>query len=279
MHTSPTPAFLFSPPYDHLTPCESFDGGGWKRIQPKGSAIVWPLEKGLSSRELEAIGRRPPGVALILILPPARTIPPHLDLLEVIEKARPHTVLPYHSPLDVEELRALLARGPSDLPVEFTDFLMWRGLRIDRETRQLIRTMISRSEELKTVNGLARSLYVSRRALGRRFMSRGLPVPSHWLQFCRVLRAGISLQSTGHSLIEIACSLGYSDGFALSNQMMRLIGERPSTVRTCLGWEWLVEAWLQREEHGGGLTARLASPGENWLTTPTRSLRSEASQE
>ena len=46
---------------------------------------------------------------------------------------------------------------------------------------------------------------------------------------------------------------GYPDGFTLSNQMKRLIGCRPTEVRTCLGREWILDAWLRREYAMGGL--------------------------
>jgi hypothetical protein len=39
----------------------------------------------------------------------------------------------------------------------------------------------------------------------------------------------------------------------MSNQMKRLIGYRPSDIRACLGWEWIVEAWLRREAEVGNL--------------------------
>lgn len=116
------------------------------------------------------------------------------------------------------------------------------------------------SAELRTVSALSRSLYLSRRALGRRFLSRGLPVPSHWLHFARVLRAAIQLQNSDDSLFSVASQLGYTDGFALSNQMKRLTGVRPSTARERLGWEWLVEAWLRTEARDGALTPRSGFP-------------------
>jgi hypothetical protein len=30
--------------------------------------------------------------------------------------------------------------------------------------------------------------------------------------------------------------------------MKRMIGYRPTEVRNLLGWEWIVEAWLRREQ-------------------------------
>ena len=88
-------------------------------------------------------------------------------------------------------------------------------------------------------------------------MTRGLPVPSHWIHFGRVLRAALHLQKNNANLYSIACHLGYPDGFSLSNQMMRLTNLRPSLLRECFGWEWIVEAWLHTEALAGNLSPLL----------------------
>ena len=137
------------------------------------------------------------------------------------------------------------------------DYLQWRGIGVDMEVRRLIRRTIELSSELRSITALARSLYLSRRALGRRFLTNGLPVPSHWLHFGRVLRAGLCLQSTGGTLAEAASRFGYPDGFALSNQMQRLVDVRPSDARRYLGWEWLVEAWVHTEAASGGFSSHM----------------------
>jgi transcriptional regulator GlxA family with amidase domain len=156
------------------------------------------------------------------------------------------------------ELAYLLLGEPRSLAAEFIDYLMWRGMALDPETRRIISRFVELSAQVRTLSGAARGVYLSRRALGRRFRDRGLPVPSHWLQLCRILRATMKLQSSPRSsLHEVARSLGYPDGFTLSNQMNRLVGFRPSTARERLGWEWVVEAWLDRERSTGALTARL----------------------
>ena len=85
-------------------------------------------------------------------------------------------------------------------------------------------------------------------------LTNGLPVPSHWLHFARVLRAALLLQSSAVTLAEAARRYGYPDGFALSNQMHRLVGVRPSDARRYLGWDWLVEAWIQTEAADGGFS-------------------------
>jgi AraC-like DNA-binding protein len=168
-------------------------------------------------------------------------------------RCRPLGILPYHETPSVEDLVWALTRPPQDLPVEVTEYLVWRGIPLDRETARIIRRTVELSADVRSISALARSLYLSRRALGRRFLNRGLPVPSHWLHFARLLRVAIRLQNSAESVVSIGFELGYPDGFSLSNQMMRLIGCRPSEVRAHLGWEWVLEAWLRREADAGGL--------------------------
>jgi AraC-like DNA-binding protein len=197
-------------------------------------------------------------------------------LVQAIQMLRPNGILPHHEQPRATELAHVLRRPPLDLATEVTDYLEWRGLRFDHDTVRLIRRIVELSDSLRSVTGLARSMYMSRRALGRRFMTLGLPVPSHWLQMARLLRVVIRLQNTDDSVFSVACAQGYPDGFSVSNQMYRLFGCRPTEVRERLGWEWVFEAWLRREAEAGafapanadkfsgasipgGHTARLAS--------------------
>lgn len=250
----PVPPFsLLAAPYTGLIPLYSPGDLNLRGPSLRGAALVWSMARGAPTRDLSQAASRPGGLPLVVILPPADRIRRDPDLLDLVERCRPHSILPFHPAPDAEELGRLLSRPPTDLPGEVTDYLSWRGLRMDGETRRLVRRTLELSGELKTIGGLARSLYLSRRALGRRFLSRGLPVPSHWLQFGRVLRASLHLQTTNDTLFVVAAAHGYPDGFALSNQMYRLTGVRPSTVRDRLGWEWIVESWLEMEVAEGGL--------------------------
>lgn len=242
--TQSSPFALLRPPYDSL---EEIRGSDVSVVGGPGAAVIWDLKHGIDVPGLRAAEERGPGVALLVMLPPAEDIHSTTPLFEVVETCRPHSIIPHHPRHSLEEWTRLLQRFPVDLGSELVDYLTWSGLRIDRETRRIIRRTVELSADLRTVSGLARALYVSRRALGRRFMKRGLPAPSHWLHFGRVLRAALRLQGGTDNLFSVACSLGYSDGFALSNQMHRLTGIRPSMTREHYGWEWLVERWLERE--------------------------------
>ena len=258
----PQPPFLlFSVPYRKLVPLTATAEFIERERGLRGSALIWRLGTGELADDLRVARRRPAGVVLILILPPASSLTAETDLLHVIGRCRPTAIVPHHDDIDPGDMKSLIRRPPTDLPVEFTEYLAWRGLRVDRGTCDIIRRTVRLARHLTTIASLSRTIYLSRRALGRRFVSRGLPVPSHWLQFCRILHAVLRLQNSSQSLHSVACGLGYPDGFALSNQMNRLIGVRPSTARRCLGWEWLIECWLQKERATGALAHDLRRRG------------------
>ena len=250
------PLSLFTPPYKQLEPLR-WDDRRFAQPSLPGTGLVWQLGLGSWSGVFKVVRRRPPGMALVVILPATVELDSEPQLLRVVESCRPHSILPFHHEPQVDDLTALLRREPEDLSVEIMDYLQWRGINVDIELRRLIRKTIDLSSELRSITALARSLYLSRRALGRRFLTNGLPVPSHWLHFGRVLRAALMLQSPGVTLDEAASRYGYPDGFALSNQMHRLVGVRPSDARRFLGWDWFVEAWIRTEAASGGFSGNM----------------------
>jgi len=259
MSGTPLPRFsLFAPPYCAYLPFDPQEGFPSKPEVIRGAALVWCMGEGHGPRSLAAAADRPGGVPLILLLPPAgqlRRLRPRI--LEAVEEARPHSILPHHPRPDPEETLHLLRSAPDAPASELIDYLRWRGVHLDRETRRIVTRIVELSTHVSSLTAVARGVYLSRRALGRRFRDRGLPVPSHWLQFARILRATIALQGSGASLFDVARSIGYPDGFTLSNQMDRLLGVRPSLIRERLGWEWVAEAWLLQERQSGGLAMAL----------------------
>jgi len=247
----------FFPPYRRLEVLEHPQQIPRSPSPNRGSALLWNTGLGKLASGIQSVRVRPPGVALFVILPPTSEFGDQDLILELMRSCRPHSVLPFLPEIDTDELVAVLRRFPSQFDVEVTDYLAWRGIEVDLDTRRLLRKTLELSGDLRTVSGLARGLYMSRRALGRRFMSRGLPVPSHWLHFSRVLRGSILLQDPRANLFKIGCDLGYPDGFAFSNQLFRLTGLRPSMMKSCFGWEWIVESWLFREALDGSLSHSL----------------------
>lgn len=259
MRPSTQPRFsLLAPPYRELLVLDDEEEFPEDPRVLRGAALFWRLSVGQPKHQLERVAKRPGGLSLMVMLPKSGNVSTlRLRALEVLATARPHAILPYHAKPSARELCSLLRAGPEDLAGELLDFLAWRGFQLQQETRQLLRRTVELSGELTTLSSLARGVYVSRRALGRRFQKEGIPVPSHWLQFSRLFRAVVRLQNSRKSVCEVAASLGYPDGFTLSSQMARLVGVRPSVARERLGWEWFTEAWLRQEWATGGLRVSL----------------------
>ncbi len=247
------PLQLLAPPYASLLSLQ----GGKKQLKEDGrkpgSALIWVLERGATESDRNVVEQRPGGLPLIVILPRVADLAHDPSIFHLIERCRPHGILPFHERLSERELAQVLKCPPEDLGASVTEYLAWRGIKVDRDTVHLIRRTIDMSTDLRSISALSKSMYLSRRALGRRFFSRGLPVPSHWLQFGRLIRVAIRLQNTSDSIFSVAYQFGYPDGFAVSNQMERVIGVRPREVREQLGWEWVMESWLRREAESGGL--------------------------
>lgn len=266
---------LLAHPYDRL---ERLDAGRSTLKQAgrmPGSAIVWRLDPDGYGDVRRLVERRPGGLALIVVLPDASRIEADPHLVHSVQRCRPHGMLPNLDGVEPDDVAGVLRRPPLDLAVEVTDYLSWRGLAVDRDTTRLIRRIMELSSELRSITALSRSMYLSRRALGRRLMTRGLPVPSHWLQLGRILRLSTRLQNSDSTISSVAYESGYPDGFSLSNQMQRLIGFRPSQVRRYLGWEWILEAWLRREAEEGGLAPTAAceiKEGEKASSPPPASM-------
>lgn len=247
------PLSLLLPPYARLQPAEASTSSLRGFSGCPGVAIVWRMGSGGDEARVRALRARPGGLSLLALLPPERDLTDSPSLALQLHQLRPQGILPHHPDPAASDLAQVLRRPPADLSGEVVDYLRWRGFALDRETVQLLRRIIDLSSELRSIASVSRSMYLSRRALGRRLTTRGLPVPSHWLQIGRLLRVAIRLQNSDATVSSVAFEHGYPDGFALSNQMERLIGYRPSDVRRHLGWEWLVESWLRREAESGKL--------------------------
>lgn len=233
----------FGPPYERLTPQPLARVEDWR-----GSAIVWRLTDAAQQwPEFAWLARRPAGLPLMVLLPHPDDIEATVPLLRRVRELRPRAVVPGAVLGTPEHLRALLATPPRSLATAVTDHLRFRGLLATEAARKEVHRLLELSADVVSVSQLARRLYTSRRTLGRHFAEWGLPVPSHWLQFGRLLHVCLHLHAEHTAVFRVAARAKYPDGFTLSNQMKRLIGYRPSEVRRLLGWEWIVEAWLEKE--------------------------------
>lgn len=259
---------LFAPPYEELLPLDP----SWRPsvLPPRGQALVWHLCDGAAQEEeFRWLYNRPPGLPLFLVLPPATELARSLPLLNYVNALDPRFVLPHGRMIAPRYLRQLLAAAPQNLPSTLTEYLVRRGVLTTPRIQAIARRIFECAPETPSIARLARRLYTSRRTLGRHFAAAGLPVPSHWLQFGRLLQATIQLQNDASAIFRIASRVGYPDGFTMSNQMKRLVGCRPTEVRTRLGWEWVVESWIRQEVLTGGFDrARYRPAIDVYLANP-----------
>jgi len=249
---------LLTHPYHELAPLQGGRAQLKSAARRPGSALVWAVDSRDRVDEEQMVRRRPGGLSLLAVLPTVEDIVADPTVIHRVQSCRPHGILPGQRDPNPGDLAQVLRRPPHDLGGEVTDYLSWRGFAFDRATKDVIRTIIKLSEELRSISAVSRGMYLSRRALGRRLTTSGLPAPSHWLQIARVLRLVTRLQNTEASVFSMAYAAGYPDGFSASNQMQRLIGHRPSQARQYLGWEWIGEAWIRREVETGGLAPNVA---------------------
>lgn len=242
--------FRFSPPYQDFHPVER----GWSPDPPApGSSVVWFMAPvGDVYGEMDWVRDRPHWLPLFVVLPEPEDILPLAPLLRALPGLRPRGVIPGVGRGLAGALRTLLASPPQALPAAVADQLAEAGLVRDAATRAVVETIFGAAPHVSSIEKLSARMCQSRRTLGRFFRDRGLPVPSHWLQFGRILHVAIQIQNTRSSINRVSGRFGYTDGFTMSNSMKRLTGYRPSFVRDHLGWEWIVEAWLRGERGRGG---------------------------
>ncbi|HSM36801.1 MAG TPA: AraC family transcriptional regulator [Longimicrobiales bacterium] len=238
-------------PYTHL---EAFAPDRRWPSEP-GALIVWKLERAdAQTSELRFVMDRPASVPLAVVLPPAEEIERVVPLIEELPALRPRIVLPTHRLATADRLRYLLAQMPPNMPRALLEHLRHRSLLPTPRVREEVGRILELSPTTRSISALSRRMYTSRRTLGRVFSSAGLPAPSHWLQFGRLMHVVVQIQNSGDTAIHrIALRAAYPDGFTMSNQMKRLLGVRPSDVRVWLGWEWVVESWIRGELERGGI--------------------------
>jgi AraC-like DNA-binding protein len=247
MNAPPAPRGLqlVRPPYTTFEPL----GHGWQPApcQP-GAAVVWFMSPTKHVYgEMEWAWARPRSIPLFVVLPDPEDVPPLAPIVGTLPDLDPRGVLPAYGPGTLRAVQTLLAAPPRSMAQSATQLLDRLGHIPDPETFRRVQVIFARASHTRCIEDLAVTLCQSRRTLGRFFAERGLPVPSHWLQFGRLLHVSVQLQNSNTNIGRVATRFGYTDGFTMSNSMKRLTGYRPSDVRKNLGWEWLVAAWIREE--------------------------------
>lgn len=239
--------FYFGPPYQSYRPVSL----GWTLHEPPpGTCIAWFMAgAGEIFQEFQWVRARPSWLPLFVVLPQPQDILSIAPHIKTIPELRPRAVIPTSNCALAPALRTLLAAPPRSLPIAAVDHLRQIQKIPDAQTKDVIQAIFAAAPHVSSVEKLSRRMCKSRRTLGRFFQERELPVPSHWLQFARILHVAIQIQNTSLNVHRVSARYGYTDGFTMSNSMKRLTGYRPSFVREHLGWEWIVNAWVNEEDN------------------------------
>jgi AraC-like DNA-binding protein len=93
---------------------------------------------------------------------------------------------------------------------------------------------------------LADACGLSRGALKARFRRRGLPSPSLYLRWFRVMAVAYQLSDRSATVAQVANRLGYTSDGNLCRSMISLTGLTPTEVRTLRGWNRLLISFAWR---------------------------------
>jgi AraC-like DNA-binding protein len=254
--TSANGIHYFGPPYEALVEPPATNPAD--PLALRGYAVVWMIgDRRRQKEELRIIREKPQALPLLVLLPPAEEIRKALPVLRTLPTLDVRSVLPGATLASPERLRQALTLKPRSLSEIAVRYLVRRGVLRNERARHEVRRIFELAPETPSITKLCRRMYTSRRTLGRHLAESHLPVPSHWLQFARLLHVTVHLQSDPGAIFRVATRFRYPDGFTMSNQMHRLVGHRPTEVRRLLGWEWVVEAWLRREAAQGAIDETL----------------------
>ena len=87
--------YAFRPPYRMLIPLAG--AGGVDRLAGiHGAAVVWCMGSEPDEGAVSALRRRPGGLPLLGILPKSREVAHPQDLFSLVDRCRPHALLPFH---------------------------------------------------------------------------------------------------------------------------------------------------------------------------------------
>lgn len=152
--------------------------------------------------------------------------------------------------VDGDPIRETLCRfltEPVDLAADVVEWFSLRRPAAPPQFVDLIQKIFRHGETKAALQNLLGDLGESARTARARCRKLALPPPSNWLQAARAVHAALCLQRARSTpLLELAMDLGYSDHSALSHQLMRLFGASASAIRETIGWEWLLDSWLER---------------------------------
>lgn len=251
---APPAIFQITPPYDRFEVVPDL-----AVLAPEALGDAAVLVVGLASPEergsdvatlIPQLRSRFPAAPLVLRAgPPAEEA--EVDWTRRAQELRVRGVL-FEGEPPRERLRRILT-DTTALPDEISEWLSLRVSGLPSPVARLIHEIVHLSPRFGEVGALLGSIGHPERTTRTWFRHAGVPGPGKWLAVAHALRAALRLQAEESApLLTLAVECGYSDHSSLSRQSLRLFGVRPGAIRRMLGWEWLLDRWLQRTAVGPG---------------------------
>lgn len=189
------------------------------------------------------IRARHPAAPLVLQLPGDIT-PEAVHLARRAGRLRIRAVVVDGEPIEAT-LRRILPR-PENLADDVIEWLTLRGLRLNGKLAPLIRDIVHLAPRHARICALLKAIHETSDSTRALFARRRLPPPGEWLHAARALHAVLGLQADPElSVSRLAHHFDHADHSALSRQVFRCFGDRPTVLRQWLGWEGLLNRWLQ----------------------------------
>lgn len=202
------------------------------------------------------------GDAVSRYLPRLRAAFPSIPFIALLNPASHQDSLRFACRAGALRLRAVLVEGEPPrqtlAPIlcdhaavceNVVEWLSLRRLSLSPTLAFLVHQLFLLAPRHRTVALLLRELGESETSTRFRFRKKRLPSPQRWHQAARALHAAMQIQaSPDDCLLPLALRLGYGSDTALARQMRQVFGLRPAAVRGTLGWEWLMDRWLDSWE-------------------------------
>jgi AraC-like DNA-binding protein len=245
----PFPTLLLKPPYLRPERLPNITRLCPRQLDP-GTLLVVELEKPEAAwpnlqQWLPRLRAAHPGAPLVLWVPGEVGAGDLANLARRAGRLGVRAVLTRYEAIE-DTLRATLTE-PVRLEADIVEWFGLRGVSVSPELGFLIQQIFYHAPAQRTLADVLRVLRLPASSVGAKFSKKTLPPPSTWLHLAHALHAVLRLQAApADSLSKVALDLGYSDHSALSRQITRNFGLRPSEIRCTLGWEWLLERWVSR---------------------------------
>lgn len=120
------------------------------------------------------------------------------------------------------------------------------GAQLPTSLRGFARRVMEFPSHYDDLHPVARACGLSRGALKARFRRRGLPSPSVYLRWFRMMAVSYALSDRTATVAQVANRLGFTSDGNLCRAMLALTGQTTTEVRTLHGWNRLLIsfAWI-----------------------------------